>query len=230
ESAKKNWLKFLGMIIFAIIVMALTAYIGYSIGETVGSLLIMIVMILLSFGFIKNTINLTRDEPIDFKAFFNSNPMTMANFLIAMLISSILITIGFFFLIIPGFILAYMLILVPYLIIDKDMGPMEAISESMRLTKGYKMDIFAGHFIVMIIVQIISMFIITLPFTIPMILFVQIYPYLVLTGQIEKGAPQVATEPEVAAEPEPAVTPEAEVVAEPEVKKIPEQEPKQDQE
>ncbi|MCK5761113.1 MAG: hypothetical protein KAH33_07455, partial [Candidatus Delongbacteria bacterium] len=52
ESAKKNWLKFIGMIIFAIIVIALTAYIGYSIGETIGGLLIMIVMILLSFGFI----------------------------------------------------------------------------------------------------------------------------------------------------------------------------------
>ena len=126
------------MIIFAIIVIALTSYIGYSIGETVGSLLIMIVMILLSFGFIKNTINLTRDEPIDFKAFFSANPMTMVNFLIAMIISSLMIFIGFILLIIPGFIVAYMLILVPYLIVDKDMGVFEAITESMRLTKGYK--------------------------------------------------------------------------------------------
>ena len=217
ESAKKNWLKFIGMIIFAIIVMVLTAYIGYSIGETIGSILTMIVSILLSFGFIKNTINLTRDQPVDFKAFFNANPMTMVNFLIAMMISSLMITIGFILLIIPGFILAYMLILVPYLIVDKDMGALEAIAESMRLTKGYKMDIFAGHFIVIIIAQIISMFIITLPFTIPMILFVQIYPYLVLTGQVgAAGQPKADVDPEV--------------VAEPEVKKIPEQEPKQDQE
>ena len=122
ESAKKNWLKFLGMIIFAIIVMIIVAFVASKLGDTVGGVLMMIVMILLSFGFIKNTINLTRDEPIDFKAFFNSNPMTMVNFTIAMFISGIMITIGFILLIIPGFILMYMLILVPYLIIDKNMG------------------------------------------------------------------------------------------------------------
>nr|MDA3837366.1 hypothetical protein [Candidatus Delongbacteria bacterium] len=107
-------------------------------------------------------------------------------------------------------ILAYMFILVPYLIIDKDMGAFEAMGESMRLTKGYKMDIFAGHFIVMIIIQVISMFIITLPFTIPMSLFVMIYPYLVLTGQVGTASQPTkeAAEPEVA----------------PEVKTIPEQE------
>lgn len=210
ESAKKNWLKFFGMIIFAIIVMVISAYIASVLGDSIGGIFMMIIMILLSFGFIKNTINLTRDQPIDFKAFFNSNPMTMINFLIAMLISGIVISIGFILLIIPGFILAYMLILVPYLIIDKDMGAMEAISESMKLTKGYKMDIFAGHFIVMLIVQIISMFIITLPFTIPMMLFVQIYPYLVLTGQVGTAGQPVETP----TEPEP----------EPEVKTIPEQE------
>jgi hypothetical protein len=210
ESAKKNWLKFFGMIIFAIIVMVITAFVASKLGDSVGGIIMMVIMILLSFGFIKNTINLTRDQPIDFKAFFNSNPMTMINFLIAMFITSILISIGLVLLIIPGIILAYMFILVPYLIIDKDMGAFEAMGESMRLTKGYKMDIFAGHFIVMIIIQVISMFIITLPFTIPMSLFVMIYPYLVLTGQVgTAGQPtKEAAEPEAA----------------PEVKTIPEQE------
>jgi hypothetical protein len=210
ESAKKNWLKFFGMIIFAIIVMVITAFVASKLGDSVGGIIMMVIMILLSFGFIKNTINLTRDQPIDFKAFFNSNPMTMINFLIAMFITSILISIGLVLLIIPGIILAYMFILVPYLIIDKDMGAFEAMGESMRLTKGYKMDIFAGHFIVMIIIQVISMFIITLPFTIPMSLFVMIYPYLVLTGQVGTASQPTkeAAEPEVA----------------PEVKTIPEQE------
>jgi hypothetical protein len=198
------------MIIFAIIVMIITIFVGSKLGDTVGTLVMMVVSILLSFGFIKNTINLTRDQPIDFKAFFNSNPMTMINFLIAGFITSILISIGLVLLIIPGIILAYMFILVPYLIIDKDMGAFEAMGESMRLTKGYKMDIFAGHFIVMIIIQVISMFIITLPFTIPMSLFVMIYPYLVLTGQVGTASQPTkeAAEPEVA----------------PEVKTIPEQE------
>ncbi|MCK4980439.1 MAG: hypothetical protein KAS62_08585, partial [Candidatus Delongbacteria bacterium] len=55
ESAKKNWLKFLGMIIFAIIVLALVSYVAMNLGDTVGSVIMMIIMILMSFGFIKNT-------------------------------------------------------------------------------------------------------------------------------------------------------------------------------
>ena len=196
ESAKKNFLKFFGMIIFAIIAFIIVAYIGTSIDETAGGVLIMIFGILISFGFIKNTINLTKGLPIDFKAFFSANPITLLHFFVAMIVMSILISIGMILLIIPGIILSYMLILTPYLIIDQDMGAFEAMSESMRLTKGYKMDIFAGHFIVFIIIEIISLLIITLPFTIPMALFVQIYPYLVLTGQLDNARANITAETE----------------------------------
>jgi hypothetical protein len=194
ESAKKNFLKFFGMIIFAIIAMIVVGYIGYSIGESVGSLLTVVFAILISFGFIRNTINLTKGLPIDFKAFFSANPITLLNFFVAMIVMSIIISIGMILLIVPGIILSYMLILTPYLIIDKDMGAFEAMSESMRLTKGYKMDIFVGHFIVFLLINIISMLIITLPFTIPMALFVQIYPYLVLTGQLDNAKANITAQ------------------------------------
>ena len=39
ESAKKNWLKFLGMIIFAIIAMVVVAYISYHLGDAVGGVI-----------------------------------------------------------------------------------------------------------------------------------------------------------------------------------------------
>ena len=195
ESAKKNFLKFFGMIIFVIIAFILIAYIGTSIGESFGGVLVVIFGILFSFGFIKNTINLTKGLPIDFKAFFSANPITLLHFFVAMIVMSILISIGMILLIIPGIILSYMLILTPYLIIDKNMGAFEAMSESMRLTKGYKMDIFVGHFVVLLLINIVSMLIITLPFTIPMALFVQIYPYLVLTGQLDNAKAQIMKDP-----------------------------------
>lgn len=191
ESAKRNFLKFFGMIIFVIIAFILIVYIGTSIGESFGGLLVVVFGILISFGFIKNTINLTKGLPIDFKAFFSANPITLLNFFVAMIVMSILISIGMLLLIIPGIILSYMLILTPYLIIDKDMGAFEAMGESTRLTRGYKMDIFVGHFIVFLLINIVSMLIITLPFTIPMALFVQIYPYLVLTGQLDSAKAQI---------------------------------------
>ena len=187
ESAKRNFLKFFGMIIFAVIAFIIIVFIGYGINETFGGMLTLIFSILISFGFLKNTIRLTKGEPINFKAFFSANPVTLLHFFVAMVIMFVVISIGMILLIIPGIILSYMLILTPYLIIDKDMGAVEAIMESMRLTKGYKMDIFVGHFIVFLLINIASMLIVTLPFTIPMALFVQIYPYLVLTGQLENA-------------------------------------------
>ncbi len=187
ESAKRNFLKFFGMIIFAIVAFIIIVFVGYSINESFGGILTLVFSILISFGFLKNTINLTKGEPISFKAFFSANPVTLLHFFVAMIILFIVISIGMILLIIPGIILSYMLILTPYLIIDKNMGAIEAIMESMKLTKGYKMDIFVGHFIVFLLINIASMLIVTLPFTIPMALFVQIYPYLVLTGQLENA-------------------------------------------
>lgn len=204
ESLKRNLFKFVGLIIVAFIGLILIGYIAMALGDTIGSVISFVASILIAFGMIQNTINITRGQPIDFAAFYNAGPMKMINFLVAMILVSIIVSIGFILLIIPGIILAYMLILVPYLVIDQDMGALEAISKSMELTKGYKMDIFAGHFVVMIIVWAVSFLIITIPLTIPFAMFVQIYPYLVLSGQITKGDPitdeEPVSEPETASE------------------------------
>lgn len=198
ESAKRNFLKFFGMIIFAAVALFLIVWIGYGMGDFIGGVLTFAFSVLICFGFIKNTINLTKGLPIDFKAFFSANPITLLNFFVAMIVMSIVISIGMILLIVPGIILSYMLILTPYLIIDKDMGAIEAITESIKLTKGYKMDIFVGHFVVLLLINIVSMLIITLPFTIPMVLFVQIYPYLILTGQLESAKSKLFSDEQAA--------------------------------
>ena len=45
-------------------------------------------------------------------------------------------------LIVPGIIVAYMFLYVGYLIIDRGLGPIAALSESRVVTDGYKMDLF----------------------------------------------------------------------------------------
>ena len=49
------------------------------------------------------------------------------------------------------------------------------------------MDIFVGLLIVFIVIQLLSLPIITLIFTIPMACFAYIYPYLRLTGKLEQA-------------------------------------------
>jgi len=192
EAAKKNFLKFFGLILFAMAVYIVLAGVIFGLGGdnavivNLGTIILMIAGISISMGFIQNTINLCSGKGVNFKDFL-PQPMVFLNFLIGMIIVGIAVTIGFILLVIPGIIVGTMLSLVPYLILDQKMGAIEAIQESIKRTKGYKMDIFVGLFIVGIIIQLLSIPIITLIFTIPMSMFAYIYPYLRLTGKLEQA-------------------------------------------
>ena len=71
---------------------------------------------------------------LPFKDFWN---VVLAGFL-----TTLLVTIGTFFLIIPGIILACKLIFVPYLVTDKKMKATDAIKESWDMTDGHAWTVF----------------------------------------------------------------------------------------
>jgi len=64
------------------------------------------------------------------------------NIILANLLMTALIGIAFIALIIPGIIVACRLAFVQYLVIDKQLGAIEAIEESWRMTRGYGWTIF----------------------------------------------------------------------------------------
>lgn len=63
-----------------------------------------------------------------------TDPMLILKVLVGTLLSSIVFMVGFILLIVPGIVFAVRLSYVNYLIIDKGMGPIEAIKESWRIT------------------------------------------------------------------------------------------------
>lgn len=65
-------------------------------------------------------------------------PEKFVNFGLLSLILIVILPIAFILLIIPGIILSLMFQFAPYLVIDKGMGPIEALKESARITNGYK--------------------------------------------------------------------------------------------
>jgi uncharacterized membrane protein len=70
-------------------------------------------------------------------------PQHFLNFVVTTILVYIVILIGFILLVIPGIIASLALMFAPYLVIDKGMGPIEAMKESMRITKGSRLRLFA---------------------------------------------------------------------------------------
>jgi len=199
ENAKKHFLKFFGLYIVAIIVLivgsgisALLSKLLGGVGTFLGGLISLFLVISVSFGFLKNVLNLCRGEKIDFLIFIKAKPITMLYFFILSVLVSIILTIGYLLFIIPGVILTLMLLPSSFLVIDRDMGPITAITESIKITNGHKMDLFVGLLVSIIVVIYLSVFIIPLVFTIPMALLIQVYPYLQLTGQLEEAKKNLA--------------------------------------
>lgn len=64
------------------------------------------------------------------------------NIILANLLKFALVAMGFVFFIIPGIILACRLSFVSYLVMDKDLDPIQAIEQSWNLTKGIGWNIF----------------------------------------------------------------------------------------
>jgi len=193
ENAKRYFLKFLGLSVIAFVVLAIGSGISVALagvdeaGAIIGSLLVLFLSIVVSFGFLKNVLNLCRGEKINIMAFVHAKLMTILNFFVLMILLVIILSIGYILFIIPGIILSVMLSTAPFLVIDRDMGPIDAIKESIKITSGHKMDIFLGSFISLLVANILSVFIITLIFTIPMSMFIYAYPYLQLTGQLDEA-------------------------------------------
>jgi hypothetical protein len=205
ECAKRHWLTFFGLLILASVIAA--ASFGISAGlvwlpselfssenpysnpiRGLGILCALasaVLLITLSFGFVKNVLNICRGQRVELKALVAFKPMVIIHYIIAMLITAVIVAAGFILLIIPGIFLLHRLHMVPLLVIDMELGAIEAIKESWYLTTGHFMDLLFGFFIGSFFCNLFSVFIITLIFTIPMQFFLLVYPYLRLTGQLD---------------------------------------------
>ena len=72
--------------------------------------------------------------------------------ILANLLVLALVVLGFFALIIPGIIIGCRLALVPYIIMDKKLDPIEAVEYSWKLTKGHGWTIFFMGFVSIFII------------------------------------------------------------------------------
>lgn len=79
-------------------------------------------------------------EKVTLKDLWNPTPFLW--YVISQFLVGVIVLVGLVLLIIPGVIAMLGLMFSSYLIIDKNLGPIEAIKESWRMTKGHKMQLF----------------------------------------------------------------------------------------
>lgn len=147
NTVKSHFLFFLGLLI---IIWAIPAFISFISEEAKESLPILFFLILLAnwvlsiifkLGLIHISLLFTdqvkpkySDLFVPIKQFF---PFVFASILYALIIIG-----GFILLIVPGIIWSIKYGLYRYLIVDKKMGPIEALKKSGEITKGHKMNLF----------------------------------------------------------------------------------------
>ena len=92
-------------------------------------------------GFVKVSLMASRDqEPTAAELFLNGNKLVP--YLLSSICYCLAVLGGFILLIIPGIIVMIMLQMYTYLIIDKGLGPIEALKRSRVITKGQRWRLF----------------------------------------------------------------------------------------
>lgn len=83
------------------------------------------------------------------------HPQPFWNYFAASVIAFILTLVGLLLFIVPGIIIAITLAFWSYLVIDRELGPIEALKESARLTRGRRWQLFV-FFLLLVIFNILG--------------------------------------------------------------------------
>lgn len=108
----------------------------------------------------------------------------------AKILVGIIVTVGFLLIIIPGIIAALMFLPVRYLVIDRKLGPIEALKESRRITSGHKWQLLVlvlaviGLNILGVLALIVGLFV-----SIPVSMLAIVHAYRTLEHKANEAVP-----------------------------------------
>lgn len=140
---------------------------GESDASFVWSLVYMAIQLVISMGVIKAYLNIVRGQKVTTQTFTSAAPDAL-KYIAAQILLGLIVLGGLILFIVPGIYFAIKYMFTPYLVIDKGMGPIEALKASGDVTKGIKWDLigFFAAAIVLTYSGILALFvglIITIP-------------------------------------------------------------------
>ncbi len=102
----------------------------------------LLVISVINYGGTYMYLKAVRDEPFEVVQMFDGFKTNFWNIVLAHLLTTILVVLGFVMLIVPGIIIACRLAFVPYLVMDKKMDAVKALEKSWQMTRGHGWTIF----------------------------------------------------------------------------------------
>ena len=163
------------------------------------------VSLLISMGTMKITLDFVDGKKGDYKDLYQQYPLLL-KYIGASLLEGLIVVVGFIFLIIPGIYLAVKLNFASYAVIDKKVGPVEALKSSYEITNGNWWNLFLlGVVSVLITLAGALALLVGLFVAIPVVMLAYAYVYRKLASGVS-SAPAVATTttPTASATPDPA--------------------------
>ena len=149
----------------------------------IGQIINVVVSSFIMAGLMSFVLKVARGAPYSFADLFGGAPI-FVSVLVANLISTLAIGIGFVFLVVPGVILALGLCMTIPLIVDRGLGPVDALGESWRLTDGHKANLFIFGLIAFGLgIAGVCACGVGLLLVLPLLYIAHMYIYLKLTGQ-----------------------------------------------
>lgn len=145
--AKKNIIFFIGLFVVVVIISALSSLIQFGASLERQPILyiflyavIFIINTIIGMGLIKISLEFVDKKKPKFSDLFHTK--SLINFILVSLIRGVITLIGFILLIIPGIIFSIRLQYATYLVIDKNLPPVDAVKKSWDMTRGNVWNLF----------------------------------------------------------------------------------------
>jgi len=191
QTAKSNIVFFIGVFVIITLIFAATSLLqnvpNFNQNATtflIGNILVWVLNVIIDMGIIRITLKFVDLEKPSFSNLFHGS--FLINYVLTSIISGVIIIIGLVLFVIPGIIFALRLHFAKYLVIDKEMGPVDAIQKSWNITKGITWNLFLLT-LLLILINILGFIalLVGLFITIPLTIVTNAFVYRKLLSQVK---------------------------------------------
>jgi len=203
EKMKKHFWFFVGLLILTWLIQVVPSGIANVFKDKMVVLYILLIVlawvlqVIVKMGMIKITLDIVDKDKAEIKTLFSQVDLFL-KFLFGSVLYGLIVMAGLILLIVPGIIWAIKYQFFVYLIIDKNLSPMEAIKKSGEITMGSKGKLFwLGLLLGLINIAGVICLLIGLFVTIPVTMVAMVYVYRKLMGELSVVQPVTAPLPSV---------------------------------